>query len=230
MIGEPLPGRSLRQAELWIFDLDNTLYPASTGLFVEVDRRMRQFIAELLRLSHEEARAEQKRLFRTHGTTLRGLMVEYGVEPIGYMDFVHNVDVSPLKPDDSLNAALRSLPGQKLVYTNGSSAHAMRVLQRLGLEDLFGEVFDIVAADWVPKPDPRPYNQLMSRLSINPLNAVMVEDMARNLVPAATLGMQTVWINNSGSSASPEDLQTRSAIHYEIGNLSEFLTAVVTDD
>lgn len=219
----------LAAVETWVFDLDNTLYPAASSLFDQVDRRMGEFVARLLGVPAEAARAEQKRLFREHGTTLRGLMVEHGVDPVAFMDHVHAIDLTRLDPDPRLTLALARLPGRKVVYTNGSVAHAARVTARLGIDRHFDATFDIAAAGWIPKPDPAPYGVMLDRLGIDPARAAMVEDIARNLAPAAALGMATVWVRGDldrakAGAAAPH-------VHHETDDLAAFLLAVAgTED
>ncbi len=180
--------------ETWIFDLDNTLYPASCNLFSQVDRRMGQFIQTLLDLDPVAAKALQKRYWREHGTTLRGLMNEHGVDPLHFMDFVHDIDLGVVPHSLPLDQALGRLPGRKVIFTNGSVGHAERVLAARGIAAHFDGIFDIVASDYRPKPDPEPYDWLCRRFQIEPRRAVMVEDMVRNLLPAHALGMGTVWV------------------------------------
>lgn len=182
--------------ETWIFDLDNTLYPARCNLFIQVSARMTRFIEDRFGLDTGPARELQRDLFRRHGTTLRGLMTEHGVEPGVFLDYVHDIDVTPVDPSPRLDALLARLPGRKLVFTNGSVPHAERVMERLGVTRHFDSVFDIVAAGFVPKPDPRPYARLVELAGFAPAGAVMIEDMARNLAPAAALGMRTVWLRS----------------------------------
>ncbi|MDR3514760.1 MAG: pyrimidine 5'-nucleotidase [Azospirillaceae bacterium] len=188
---------ALDQISVWIFDLDNTLYPASCNLFAQVSARITDYIARRLDLPADQARALQKRLFLKHGTTLRGLMNDYHVDPTEFLDYVHTIDVSPVTPSERLAAALSALPGRRLIYTNGSVAHARQVTDRLGITALFEDVFDIVAANYIPKPAPQPYRQLLDRYAIVPQEACMVEDMACNLVPAHALGMTTTWIRST---------------------------------
>lgn len=187
---------ALSQIDHWVFDLDNTLYPASCNLFSQIDWRMTGFISETLKLPPEEARALQKAMFRKYGYTLRGLMLEHGVPPTDFLDYVHDIDYAPVLACSRLKAALEALPGEKLIFTNGTVRHAERVLERLGL-DGFAGIFDIVAADYTPKPDPAPYDRFVKCHAVNPRRAAMVEDIARNLVPAAALGMTTVWVTGS---------------------------------
>lgn len=180
----------------WIFDLDNTLYPASSDLFALIDVRMTDYIARLLDVDHGKARGIQKRYFIDHGTTLAGLMAVHGVDPHEFLHDVHAIELDRLTPDRALAQHLTALPGRKLVYTNGDHDYAVRVLAALGLDSIFDTVHDIHASAYQPKPDPRPYRALCDAQRIDPLRALMVEDMARNLVPAKALGMATVWVNN----------------------------------
>ncbi len=214
----------LDAVETWVFDLDNTLYPAASSLFDQVDRRMGEFVARHLGVPAEVARTEQKRLFRAHGTTLRGLMVEHGVDPVDFMDYVHAIDLTRLDPDPRLDRSLARLPGRKVVYTNGSVAHAARVTARLGIDRHFDATFDIAAAGWIPKPDPAPYRVMLDRLGIAPARAAMVEDIARNLAPAAALGMTTVWVRSDLDWAKAG--ADAAHVHHETDDLAAFLLAV----
>ena len=184
------PLEELRESQTWVFDLDNTLYPASCGLIAEILSRMIRFVANTLDLDPERALVEQKRTFREHGTTtLRGLMNDHDVDPIHFMDFVHDVDYSVVGPMPRLNAALSALPGRKVVFTNASTAHADTVLRNLGINAHFDGIFDVAAADYVPKSDPRPYAQIADRHDFDPAHAVMLEDIGPNLALAACMGM-----------------------------------------
>jgi putative hydrolase of the HAD superfamily len=197
--------RSVDHVTDWIFDLDNTLYPAHCNLFAQVDRRIGLFIERLLGLERAAARELQKRYFREHGTTLRGLMTHHGVDPRRFLDFVHEIDLAPVPPSPGLDAALAALPGRKLIFTNGSVAHADRVMARLGVAHHFAGVFDIVAAAYLPKPDPATYRSLIARHGIDPARAAMIEDLPRNLRPAAALGMTTVLVLTGEDWASMDD-------------------------
>jgi putative hydrolase of the HAD superfamily len=191
--GDPAP---LRDAEAWVFDLDNTLYSAAYDLFQQIDTRMRAYIADFLGLALDEAYRLQKRYFAEYGTSLRGLMHRHGMDPVPFLEHVHEIDVSVLPPSPDLDAALAGLPGRKIIFTNASQRHAERVTDRLGIAHHFDAVFDIVDANFAPKPDPEAYAGLVRRFELNPRATVMVEDIARNLAPAAALGMTTVWIRN----------------------------------
>src|ERR1700738_3090165 len=141
-------GRPLVEIETWIFDLDNTLYPASCGLFPQVQARMNEYICRRLGLSMVAAKELRAQYFREHGTTMHGLMAVHRVDPHEFMAFVHDVDLSCVPANPTLVAALRVLSGRKIVYTNGSVPHAENLLKHLGIIDLFDGVFDIVASDF----------------------------------------------------------------------------------
>jgi putative hydrolase of the HAD superfamily len=213
--------------EVWVFDLDDTLYPPSCGLFDQIDRRMGAFIGNLLGVDAEEARRVQKELFREHGTTLRGLMDRHGIDPAPFLDFVHGVDASVLERDAELDRALGLLPGRKLIFTNGTIRHAENVVERLGIGHHFEGVFDIEAAGYRPKPEPAVYRRLVDRHGIEPTIAALFEDSARNLPPAAALGFTTVWVR-------PDDMVAQAAprpsgIHHETDDLVMFLKGLVTE-
>ena len=216
---------SLRDIGVWIFDLDNTLYPASCNLFAQVDRRIGEFIANHFGIAFDEARAMQKRFFREHGTTLRGLMVEHDVDPVPFLEYVHDIDVTPVAPSPELADALDRLPGRKIIYTNGSVRHAENVTARLGIGDKFEAMFGIVEAGYVPKPDPRPYVTLVEHYAIDPKTACMVEDIARNLVPAHAMGMTTVWVKSEADWSRPDGggVGTGSHIDHAVDDLVAWL-------
>ncbi|MFA6020546.1 MAG: pyrimidine 5'-nucleotidase [Rhodospirillales bacterium] len=184
----------LERLDTWVFDLDNTLYPASSSLFPQIDARMRAFIGDLLGLNEAEAHALQKQYYRQFGTTLRGLMLVHKLEPLRFLDYVHDIDRSVLTAEPALDAALALLPGRKLIFTNGTESHAVKVLERIGLTRHFEGIFDIHASNYVPKPDPGTYKRLLDRHAVSAASSAMFEDIARNLKPAFDLGMTTVWV------------------------------------
>jgi putative hydrolase of the HAD superfamily len=193
--------------EAWIFDLDNTLYPATANVFPQIDKRMKAFIGQLLKLSPEDAFALQKDYYWKYGTTLRGLMINHKVEPDEFLEYVHDIDHSALGANTELDAILEHLPGRRFIYTNGSERHAVNVLDRLGVTRHFDGIFDIRASNYIPKPDPAPYATMIARHAITPARAIMFEDIHRNLKPAADLGMTTVWVQGGEHFPKPgEDL------------------------
>lgn len=195
---------ALLGAECWVFDLDNTLYPASTDIFTQVDEKMTHFISEFLELDFEEAGKVRKDYYLEHGTTLAGLMDLHGMDPNDFLDFVHDIDLSSVAPNPGLDQSLSRLPGRKIIFTNGPTDHAVRIMDRLSIRHHFDAVFDIVGADYVPKPRPEAYQTLVERFRLNPRETVMVEDLVRNLAPAAAMGMTTVWVRPDGK-GSPEN-------------------------
>lgn len=211
----------------WIFDLDNTLYPASSNLFPQIDARIGRYIADLLGLEPVAARALQKRYFHERGTTLAGLMADHGVDPHHYLDFVHDVEMDVLVHDASLVAAIARLPGRKLIFTNGDAPYAKRVLARLGLDEAFEAIHDIHATNYVPKPEPDIYRGLCDAYDMDPRECLFAEDMARNLAPAHAIGMTTLWINN-GSEQGP-DLGVNETVHFETSDLAGWLNALWED-
>jgi putative hydrolase of the HAD superfamily len=184
----------LDDIETWIFDLDNTLYPAECDLFAQVAERMGEYIEQFLGVTSEDAHVVRRDYFLRHGTTLRGLMIEHDMDPAPFLAYVHDIDLSPIPLDDRLPQALADLPGRKLIFTNGSTEHARRITAHMGVEHHFEGIFDIVASDYVPKPNPGPYYSLLERFDVDPTASVMIEDIARNLEPAAAMGMTTVWV------------------------------------
>lgn len=217
----------LAHIDAWIFDLDNTLYPAASNLFAQIDTRMGQYIGDLLSVDAAAARVVQKGYFHSHGMTLKGLMDEYAVDPHHFLDFVHDIDVSVVTHDRQLVEAIARLPGRKLIFTNADIPYARRVLDRLGLANAFEVIHDIHATGYLPKPDPRAYAGLCDAYAIAPERALFVEDMARNLPPAHAIGMTTVWVNN-GSEQGP-DADLRHAIDYEITDVGDWLAGVATE-
>ena len=214
----------LKQAEFWVFDLDNTLYPASCNLFSQIEKKMTQFVADLLKLERDEAYKVQKGYFQEFGTTLRGLMSNHNVEPQAYMDFVHDIDLSAIAPHPELDEALEGLLGQKLIFTNGSTGHASSVLDKLGIRHHFEFIHDIADADYIPKPDPKVYIELVERYGLNPSKTVMVEDMARNLKPAANLGMTCIWVHTDNDWG--QDSSDGEHVHHQIKSMAELITYI----
>lgn len=214
-----------QHVETWVFDLDNTIYPARFNLFDQVDVRIGAFIANLLDLEVVAARCIQKQYFRDHGTTLSGLMRNHDVDPHEFLGFVHDIDVACIPPDPLLGQNLERLPGRKVIFTNGSTGHAENVLDRLGITQHFEGIFDIVAADFIPKPEAAPYRDLIERFRIEPNKAVMVEDLARNLAPAAALGMTTVWVRTDNAWAAEGSAD--DYVHHVIDDVADWITGLV---
>ena len=212
----------------WIFDLDNCLYPASTGLFALIDQRMNAYIRRLLDCDRVEARRVQKQHFHAHGTTLAGLMAEHDIDPHDFLDDVHAIPLDRVGRDERLVRGLGRLPGRKFVFTNGDAPYARRVLEAIGVHDQFERLHDIHASELKPKPDPHGYRLLCEQFAIEPATAVMVEDMAQNLKPAKMLGMTTVWVDN-GSERGDHDYD-ETLIDHRITNVGEWLEQILGDE
>jgi len=214
--------------ESWIFDLDNCLYPASTGLFALIDERMGAYIQRLLGVERDEARRIQKHHFRTHGTTLAGLMKEHGIDPHDFLEDVHAIPLDRVSANPRLARGLGRLPGRKFVFTNGDAPYARRVLERIGIDRHFEHLHDIHAAELRPKPDRHGYDLLCAQMGIDPTRACMIEDMAQNLRPAKALGMTTVWVDN-GSEHGNHDAEP-AHIDLTITDVAEWLADLLGDE
>ncbi|NEX93780.1 pyrimidine 5'-nucleotidase [Caulobacter sp. 17J65-9] len=207
----------LSRVETWIFDLDNTLYPAECEYMALIEGKMTAFVMRETGLARDEAKALQKSYLHEHGTTLAGLMANHGIDPHAFLDEVHDVAMDRLLPDPALLAALTRLPGRRLVFTNGGSKHAARVLERLEIADLFEDVFHLEAADFVPKPAQATYENLVRIHGVDPRAAAFFEDSERNLKPAAVLGMATVLVGAHAAQCSAD------FVHHRTDKLPPFL-------
>jgi putative hydrolase of the HAD superfamily len=214
----------LSHIDTWVFDLDNTLYHPRHDLFKQVDLRMGAYIQRLLGVDAAEAYAVQKSFFREHGTTLRGLMAHHDIDPLEFLNDVHDVDMSVLPVDAELISALEALPGRKLVFTNGDAPYARRVLAQIGLGNHFEGMQCIIDQNYVPKPDPQVYAQFSERHDIDPDRTIYFEDMARNLKPAKERGWSTVWLNN-GSEWGNHGADD-SFIDYHVDDLAPWLSEI----
>ena len=225
--------RGFAHVDTWVFDLDNTLYPHHLNLWQQVDDRIRQYIARFLNVTHEEAFRVQKDYYKRYGTTMRGLMTEHGLKPDDFLDFVHQIDHSPLEPNPALGAALEKLAGRKLILTNGTRKHADAVMRRLAVHQHFEGIFDIVAAKLEPKPSRQTYERFLATHDVDPERSAMFEDLARNLVVPHALGMTTVLVVPEGTrEVFREDweLEGRDAPHVDhvTEDLAGFLQRIST--
>lgn len=180
-----------------LFDLDETLYPRSAGVMQQIGRQIRRYIVENLGVSMEEADALARLYHRDYGTSLQGLLVNHGIDPDRYLNFVHNLSLDGIWPDPALNSMLASLPAEKVIFTNADRPHAERVLQRLGIRRHFSRIIDVVAVDYVSKPNLPAYTACLRLLDATGDQCVMIEDNERNLQPAAALGMVTVLVDGA---------------------------------
>ncbi|MDO8411684.1 MAG: pyrimidine 5'-nucleotidase [Phenylobacterium sp.] len=194
----------LVHVDTWLFDLDNTLYPAESGFMGQIETRMTQFVVKVTGLPTDQAYALQKRYLVEHGLTLRGMMEHHGVDPADFHALFHDLSLEALAHDADLLAALERLPGRRLIFTNADAFHAERVLNHLGLHHLFDDVFHIDSFGFRPKPDPAAFQAMLDVHGLEPAATAFFEDSERNLAPAADLGMTTVLVGaHAGASAAP---------------------------
>lgn len=211
----------LRHIDVWVFDLDNTLYPAECEYMALIEGRMTDFVMRQTGLAYDAARALQKGYYHEHGTTLAGLMAHHGVDPQAFLDEVHEVSMDRLVPDSELRAAIARLPGRRLVFTNGGSRHAERVLDRLNLNDLFEDTFHLEAAEFLPKPNLASYESMTRKHGVDPRRASFFEDSEKNLKPAFEIGMTTIMVGPKAEASSAD------FVHHRTRHLTPFLNAAL---
>ena len=216
--------KELQSVKYWIFDLDNTLYSGKTKVFEQVDKKMSKYISEKLNISIIEAKKIQKNYFHEYNTTLNGMIKNHKIDANEFLEFVHDVDIDFLKKDLKLANELKKLVGKKIIFTNGSKKHAINVTQKIGIDQYFDDIFDIVDCAFVPKPSIEPYKKLVEKHKIVPKLCVFIEDIARNLKPAYEMGMKTVWIENDEPWA--KEFSNSNFVNYKTNNLSEFLEKI----
>ncbi len=223
----------LAHVDTWVFDLDNTLYPPHCDLWPRIDMRITQYMCDMFGMDGLSCRALQKYYYKQYGTTMHGLIEEHGISPEHYLDFVHDIDRSDIAADEALARAIAALPGRRLILTNGSRDHALKTASQLGLDGLFEAVYDIAAADLVPKPHPQVYASFFERLGVDPARAALFEDIERNLVVPHRHGMATILVvPRSGGLDHREDweiLRDRPGhVDFVTDNLAGFLEKAVT--
>jgi putative hydrolase of the HAD superfamily len=196
-----------------LFDLDNTLYSESCGVFDLIDRRMNEWLISNLQIPESEVNEFRNKYFIKYGTTLRGLMLHHEVNPRDFLDYVHDVPVHEfLSADLELRETLEQVKARKVIFTNSDLKHANRILDALGVRDQFERIFDIEAMNFIPKPNPYPYQLVLNYLRLQPKDVLLIDDMERNLKPAQEMGMRTVLIGNG----KPVDDR-----HHAIENIKE---------
>ena len=208
----------LTHIDTWLFDLDNTLYPAESGFMGQVEGRMTDFVAKVTGLPRDEAYVLQKKYLAEHGLTLRGLMLNHGVDPADFHALFHDLSLELLAQDPDLVSALARLPGRRLIFTNADDKHAERVLAHLGLADLFDDVFHIHSFGFTPKPDPLGFQRMIDAHGFDPQATSFFEDSERNLKPAFDLGMTTVLVGPHAPAS------TVPFVSHRTSKLTPFLT------
>ena len=210
----------------WVFDLDNTLYSADSGIFQQVHVLMGEFVSKHLNINIKEAKEIQRKYYKQHGTTLRGMMDNHGVDPDDFLSEVHKLDYSIIGPNIDLNEELKILEGRKIIYTNANLQHTVDVLEKLQLTNMFTDIFDIKKANYIPKPEISPYNQFIKDFNIDPESTIMFDDIAKNLVPAKNVGFTSVWIDAGYENFSDDIASSKKYLDYETKNISNFLNQV----
>ena len=207
----------------WVFDLDNTLYPVESQFMRLIEKRINDYVVRTSGLPADEALVMQKSFLHDYGTSLAGLMTRYQIDPYHFLAEVHDVPLDVLQPDQALRLGLERLKGRRVIFTNGSSVHAHRVMDKLGLTDLFDGVFALEDADLIPKPDPRTFEKMLTKFGIDPTTACFFEDTPQNLAPAKVIGMKTVLVGPKAFSAEG------SFIDYRAASLAPFLATAILD-
>ncbi|WP_235840040.1 pyrimidine 5'-nucleotidase [Derxia lacustris] len=187
-----------RRAPVWLFDLDNTLHDTSTAIFPEISRLMTAYIVRRLGYSPADADRLRRELWQRYGATLLGLVREHGVDAAEFLREAHAFDdlAALIVPQRGLAAALRRLPGRKILFTNGPRAYAEALLFHLGIDRHFQRCVAVeqmtLHGQLRPKPSRPMLRALLARERVDPRRCVLVEDSLPNLVAARALGMSTV--------------------------------------
>ncbi len=210
-----MPAKDFTHVRDWVFDLDHTLYPATSQLFKQLEVNMERYLMREFNLSQPAAARRRASYWRNHGTTLAGLMHHHGTDPHAYLAEVQQIDFSVLTPDPALGAAISALPGRKIIFTNGSRSYASSVTQALGIADVFESIFGIDDANFISKPAPSAFNTVFTKAGLAHTNAAMFEDDPRNLETPHSMGLKTVLVG--AAPAAPH-------IHHHTNNLTDFLT------
>jgi putative hydrolase of the HAD superfamily len=209
----------LSHIDTWLFDLDDTLYPAESALMDLIRERIAVFIMKLTGADRAGAEVIRQGWFEAHGAALPGLLAEHDVPASEFLDFIHDVPLDAIDPDPALDAALARLPGRRLVFTNGSLGHAERIVARLGIADRFEDIFHIESAGLVPKPAPATFDRLIAAHEVHTRTTCFFEDSERNLEHAARLDMITVLVGAHAAAS------TAGFIHHRTARLTDFLLA-----
>ena len=216
--------KEFKNIKNFIFDCDGVLYRDLESVFGQVSKRMTKYIAEKLNLDLKKAKELQTNYFHQYNTSLNGLMIHHNINPLEFLNYVHEINLDFMEKDLVLRKELLKLDAKKIVFTNGSHQHIANITKHLGIDDLFDGAFDITDCNYVPKPEIKPYKFLINKFDIKPEETVFIEDIAKNLEPAKKLGMKTVWLINNeywGKKDSDKDF-----IDLKIKNLSSFLKEI----
>ena len=216
--------KELKNIKNILFDLDGVLYQDLEAVFGQVSKKMTKYISNKLNLSLEKAKELQTNYFHKYNTSLNGLMIHHDIKPDDFLKYVHDIDLSFMKKDFVLRNELENLNIKKFIFTNGSKQHAKNITKHLGINDLFDGLFDIVDAEFSPKPTAKAFDLMIKKFKINPKETLYIEDIAKNLSIGKERGTITAWLINDEYWGKKES--DKEFIDYKIENLSLFLKEI----
>ena len=216
--------KELKNIKNILFDLDGVLYDDLEAVFGQVSRKMTKYISNKLNLNLEKAKELQTNYFHKYNTSLNGLMIHHDIDPEDFLNYVHDIDLTFMKKDLVLKNELENLKTKKFIFTNGSKNHAKNITKHLGIDDLFDGLFDIVDAEFSPKPTAKAFDLMIKKFKINPKETLYIEDIAKNLSIGKERGTITAWLVNNEYWGKKES--DKEFIDYKIENLSLFLKEI----
>ena len=216
--------KDLKNIKNILFDLDGVLYQDLEAVFGQVSKKMTEYISKNLNLDLKKAKELQTNYFHKYNTSLNGLMIHHDVVPEEFLKYVHDIDLSFMKKDLILRKELENLNLKKFIFTNGSKEHANNITSHLGINDLFDGLFDIVDAEFSPKPTAKAFDLMIKKFKINPKETLYIEDIAKNLSIGKERGTITAWLINNEYWGKKES--DKEFIDFKIENLSLFLKEI----
>jgi len=216
--------KELKNIKNILFDCDGVLYDDLEAVFGQVSKRMTNYISNKLNIDIKKAKELQTNYFHKYDTSLNGLMIHHNIKPKDFLTYVHDINLEFMKKDLVLRNELVNLNLKKFVFTNGSKEHVENITKHLGIDDQFDGVFDIVDAEYNPKPAPKAFDLMVNKFNINPKETIYIEDIAKNLSIAKIRGSTTVWLINDEDWGKKES--DKDYIDYKIENLSLFLKEI----
>ena len=207
-----------------LFDCDGVLYQDLEAVFGQVSKKMTEYISKKLNIDLIKAKELQTNYFHKYNTSLNGLMIHHDIPPREFLEYVHDIELSFLEKDKTLRYELENIKLNKYVFTNGSKEHVKNITTHLGIDDQFDGVFDIVDAEYHPKPEAKAFDLMVQKFKIDPNETLYIEDIAKNLSIGKERGTITAWLINDeywGKKESEKDY-----IDYKIENLSLFLKEI----
>ncbi len=216
--------KELKKIKNILFDLDGVLYQDLEAVFGQVSKKMTEYISNKLDVDLKKAKELQTNYFHKYNTSLNGLMIHHNIKPEEFLKYVHDIDLSFMKKDLILRNELENLNLKKFIFTNGSKDHAKNITNHLGINDLFDDLFDIVDAEFSPKPTAKAFDLMVKKFKINPKETLYIEDIAKNLSIGKERGTITAWLINDEYWGKKES--EKEFIDYKIENLSLFLKEI----